>query len=208
MADLLKASAFKTNRNDINTDVSRHFHGLNISNHEKILIIGPSGSGKSTVLKILSGLIYSENSQIFLKNEQILDFLKFRKNNLSYLSQDLNFVSELTLRENFLLDSVNITENQFISACRNFKFDKKISFDSNANPFSVGEKQKIALVRQFLKPHDILFLDEPTSNLDSESAECVFKNIHEHLKACLVASHDHRWTHLFDRTIHIEDLYK
>ncbi len=193
MAPLLKASAF---------------NGFEISHNEKILIIGPSGSGKSTFLKQLSGLILTEHSEIFFKNEKIVDFLKFRKNNLSYLSQDLNFIPELSIHENFMMDSVITTEDQFTKMCQNLKLNKKINFNSTANPFSVGEKQKIALVRQFLKPHDILFLDEPTSNLDSESAELVFKNIYSHSKASIVASHDHRWAHLFDRTIHIEDLYK
>lgn len=193
MIPLLKASAF---------------NGFEISHNEKILIIGPSGSGKSTFLKHLSGLIFAEHSEIFFKNEKIVDFLKFRKNNLSYLSQDLNFVPELSIRENFMLDSVITTKDQFTKLCQNFKLNKQIDFNSTAKPFSVGEKQKIALVRQFLKPHDILFLDEPTSNLDSGSAESVFKNIHSQSKASIVASHDHRWVHLFDRTIHIEDLYK
>lgn len=199
---ILKAQGFEFK----NYFLSLQMKDFKILENEKILITGPSGCGKSTLLKILSGLIYSENLTVEFQDHKISDFLNFRRKSLSYLSQDLNFIEEFNIFENFKIEIPYDFTLKFDELYQSLKFTRKINFLEKTQNFSFGEKQKIALIRQILKPHELLFLDEPTSNLDTLSAEAVFKLIQQHSKTTLVVSHDHRWSHLFDRVIDINQI--
>lgn len=190
------------------------YSSLLFADNEKILISGPSGSGKSTFLKIISGLtkannlMHSEDSFLYFRNKPVTDFLDFRRNTLSYLNQNLNFINTFNLRENFELEINKPDITIFQNLYNKMNFRNKIDFNSKMNLFSNGEKQRLALIRQLMKPHHLMLLDEPTSNLDSENAELVFNLITNLQKTVLVISHDLRFKEKFDKIISIDEILK
>ena len=78
---------------------------LNINEGEIVIILGPSGSGKSTMLNVLSGIDYITRGKIYFQNERLDKFdeenlLNYRKENLGFIFQSYNFISNLTVKEN------------------------------------------------------------------------------------------------------------
>ena len=81
---------------------------LNINEGEIVIILGPSGSGKSTMLNVLSGIDYITRGKIYFQNERLDKFdeenlLNYRKENLGFIFQSYNLISNLTVKENIEL---------------------------------------------------------------------------------------------------------
>ncbi len=180
---------------------------LEIDRDELVLLYGPSGSGKTTLLNILTGLLHPNEGEIEVAGLYI-DLIEdrekadFRSNYLGIVFQENNLVSTLTVKENIIL---------FQELCgfdgeeeeREKKIDKllkRLKIDNRKDSFpaqlSGGEKKRVAIARALSNNPYILILDEPTGNLDRESADVLCNLINEIFTTTditvIVSSHDQK----------------
>lgn len=144
------------------------------------VIKGQNGTGKSTLIKLLTGMYSDEFSGEILYNNipmSKIDMYKVRKTHIGIIEQE-PFLFDDTIRYNILLDEYSYDQNMFNQLCEILNFKDYLEnqpngidthVGENATAISGGEKQKIALIRAFIKKPDVIILDEPTSALDSIS---------------------------------------
>lgn len=185
------------------------FTDLNISigTGEKVLLLGPSGSGKSTLLNVMGGLIPS-----VIHTPMKAEVLELPDNN-AYVFQDPDSQFTMpTVAEElaFILENKNIEKDKMKPMFRSVLKDTglDVPFDLNINSLSGGMKQKLAIASALLQNPDILFLDEPTSMLDDESAASLW-NVIEGIwdnRTVVIVEHrvDYIW-HKVDRVILMND---
>lgn len=165
-----------------------------INKGDKISIVGKSGQGKTTFLNIFSRDIEVND------NHYIIDGKSRKCNlNLAYISQEIDLF-DLTIRENLCLGK-DIDDNKLMI------YLKEAGLDDWANKLengldtvvgerglklSVGQKQRINLVRGILLEKDIYVLDEPTSNLDKHTEKLIINLIEKYLKDKTVIIVTHR----------------
>tara|TARA_B100000902_G_scaffold211740_1_gene201362 strand:+ start:18092 stop:19711 length:1620 start_codon:yes stop_codon:yes gene_type:complete len=160
---------------DINIEIEKNTHNI---------IVGPNGSGKSTLLGLLAGILYPESGKIYSYEETF-----------GYIGPVPLIFSE-TLKYNLLYGNENeILDEEIIAVCREFELFSKIESDtlqltiSNKN-LSSGQMQKISFIRAILLNPNVLFLDEATSNLDSNSKKKVFDILKKENITIVNSTHD------------------
>ena len=150
---------------------------LSINEGEIVVILGPSGSGKSTMLNILSGIDNPTSGKVFFDGSRIdnlnsTELTKYRKDNLGFIFQSYNLVSNLTVRENIELgshlSSSPIDKNELIKEVGLSKHKNKYPYQ-----LSGGQMQRVAIARALSKNPRVLFCDEPTGALDEETGKNV-----------------------------------
>ena len=154
-----------------------------IEKGEVIVILGPSGSGKSTMLNLLSGIdtptkgkIYFESDRI--DNKKLEELSLYRRNNLGFIFQSYNLVSNLTVKENIELGA-NLSKNPLNID----EMIKKVGLEGHKNKYpyqlSGGQMQRVAIARALSKNPSVLFCDEPTGALDEEMGKNILKVLQE-----------------------------
>jgi len=157
---------------------------LTINKEEFIVITGKSGSGKSTLLYLLSGLEEPSSGTVTFKGRDLFtlndnEMSALRRKSFGFVFQFYNLVPSLNVRDNILLpleidNKISFKEEKRIMDYANLVGikDKLFSY-----PFQLsgGEQQRVAIVRALAINPDIIFADEPTGNLDSNSREDVLK---------------------------------
>lgn len=156
-----------------------------IQRGDKIGLIGPNGVGKSTLLNILLGSLAPTQAKKF-KRGQNLEVAYFDQ-----LRDQLD--EERTVKENLDQGRDNITVNgkprHIISYLQDFLFDPK-QIQSPVSSLSGGEKNRLLLAKLFLKPANILVLDEPTNDLDVDTLELLEELLINFTGTVLLVSHD------------------
>ncbi|MEG1597607.1 MAG: ABC transporter ATP-binding protein [Bacilli bacterium] len=176
---LINVNKKYTNSNIVSnalTDIS-----LTINEGELVVVLGPSGSGKSTMLNILSGIDNPTSGEVLFNNIDIskyssIELTNYRKDNLGFIFQSYNLISNLTVKENIELGlqlSVNpINIDEVI---------KLVELDKHADKFpyqlSGGQMQRVAIARALVKNPKVLFCDEPTGALDETTGKKVLSLI-------------------------------
>lgn len=144
------------------------------------LVRGPSGSGKSTLLRLLCRLEEVTSGTIRYKNTDIADMAPAElRRTIAYVQQTPTLLPG-TVRDNLLLP-FSFRANKWLAPPSDDDLvDRLESFllngvtpDSEANTLSVGQSQRICLIRSLLLDPEVILLDEPTASLDPESAGVV-----------------------------------
>jgi putative ABC transport system ATP-binding protein len=175
-------------------EVLKNF-SLSVESGQMVLFEGPSGSGKSTLLAILAGLLSSQGGEIewgdttfsaLSENERAM----FRREHFAYSHQDSHLIDHWTIEQNLALVGSETARVRDALGALNFH----LPLNTRVGRLSGGERQRVSIARALLKPHKVLFLDEPTSHLDDQSTERFFRLLKntEGNRTVLLVSHDHR----------------
>ncbi|MEM0025488.1 MAG: ABC transporter ATP-binding protein [Zestosphaera sp.] len=187
---------------------------------EIIGIHGPSGSGKTTLLKLIAGLIRPDRGEVIVDgyNLNMLDengLAMIRNTVVSYIPQDYGVIDEFTVFENVELPMLIAGVSKEERSRRVKEVLDYIGLHNKVNVktklLSGGERQRVAIARALVMTPSVLLADEPTANLDWNTALKVielFKNIREDFKTTIIiVTHDPRLLDLMDRSLTLMDGY-
>lgn len=160
---------------------------LRIEKGEFVFLVGPSGSGKSTFLKLMikeeepsAGKILIDGKDITRLKKKDIPYLR-RK--IGFVFQDFRLLYDRTVAENitFALRIVEASEKEIKTQLRTVLQMVGLTGKENyyPNQLSGGEQQRVALARALATKPPILIADEPTGNLDPQTAEEIFKTLLE-----------------------------
>lgn len=193
MINLKNVSKFYYKKGMITSGISKV--SLKLSMGEFVVITGESGSGKSTLLNVISGIDTYEEGEMYIDGRQTShfsekDFAEYRKKYIGNIFQNFNLVGSYTVYQNVeLILLINGYNRQDIKTRVN-DILKRVGLTEHArtkaSKLSGGQKQRVAIARALAKETDIIVADEPTGNLDSESAAQIVKLLHEISKDKLV----------------------
>lgn len=163
-------------------------------------ILGKSGCGKSTLLKLLMRFYETEKGTVYYGSENVnrINTTALRSN-ISYVTQE-TFLFHDTIESNIKVAKEDATREEVMEAAKKASihdfimtlpegYDTKLS--ELGDSISGGEKQRIGIARAFLHDADIIFLDEPTSNIDSLNEGIILKSLEKEKenKTILMVSH-------------------
>ncbi|HHT83495.1 MAG: ABC transporter ATP-binding protein [Christensenellales bacterium] len=149
-----------------------------------VSIVGASGSGKSTLLTILGGMDKPTQGKVFFDGEDITEMkedklAKLRRTKLGFVFQFFNLAPYLTVEENILLPIILNGRKQKDVQERLDYLLKYLAIEeyrkSMPSKISGGEQQRVAIARALIYEPAVIFLDEPTGNLDSKSSQNIME---------------------------------
>lgn len=175
---------------------------LNFDVGEFVVITGESGSGKSTLLNVISGLDSYEEGELYIEGKETShylasDFEEYRKKYIGNIFQNFNLVGSYTVYQNVELilringykkEEIKEKVPAILKRVGMFKYAK-----TKVSKLSGGQKQRVSIARALAKDTAIVVADEPTGNLDSQSAEGIAKLLQEISKDKLVIVVTHNY---------------
>jgi len=190
---------------------------FNVEKGEFVAIMGPSGSGKSTLLHIL-GLLDRPTSGSYIFNGRDVrhysdnDLAKLRNSSIGFIFQSFNLLPRTSVLDNVLLPllysdiSNKVHKEMAREAIDKVGLSHRLYHDPSQ--LSGGEKQRVAIARALVTNPDIIFADEPTGNLDSNSGGQVMAYIdklHSEGKTVLLITHETYTAQYAQRIISLKD---
>ena len=145
-------------------------------------LVGLSGAGKSTVVNLLDKFYEPTSGDIYVDGVNINDFnTEYLRENIGLVLQK-NHIFQGTIAENILYGNITASEEDIVDAAKKAYIHEQImelpkGYESDATQLSGGQQQRIAIARMFIKNPPIIFLDEPTANLDAIATEQVKKSL-------------------------------
>ena len=169
---------------------------------EFVAITGESGSGKSTLLNVISGLDSYEEGEMYIMGQPTSGFSKedleeYRKKYIGSIFQTFNLINSYTVYQNvelvLLMSGYDKSEipgrvREIIEQVGLSDYEK-----TKASKLSGGQKQRVAIARALAKETPIIVADEPTGNLDSQSAAEIIKLLHQLSKDKLIIVVTHNY---------------
>jgi len=155
---------------------------LAVESGEMVAIMGPSGCGKTTLLNCLSGLDTVDEGDIFIQGENLRDLsdnerTSYRARHMGFIFQDFNLLPMLSAVENVELPMLVSRVPSRKARLRALEMLDRVSLVDRARhrpaELSGGQRQRVTIARALTNNPAIIWADEPTGNLDSESANDV-----------------------------------
>jgi len=176
---------------------------LAVDRGEFVGVMGPSGSGKTTLLNVISTIDAPTSGRVWIGGREVTalprrELARFRRERLGFIFQDFNLLDTLTLRENIGL-ALSIAgapareiDRRVVAMARRLGIEDAL--DRFPYQVSGGQKQRAAAARALITEPDLVLADEPTGNLDSNSARALLvalAGLNEELQATiLLVTHD------------------
>ncbi len=187
---------------------------LEVGRGRLVFVLGRSGSGKSTLLHILAGLdrptsgaVEFEGASVHKMNDR--QAAKYRNEQVGFVFQFFHLMSELTVMENVVLPGLIRGKSDRARAQELLKrVDLWHRRDHFPNELSGGEQQRAAIARALVNRPEIVFCDEPTGNLDNETARSIqdlIVELNRGGQAFLVVTHDEVMAQTGDQTFYLHD---
>lgn len=191
---------------------------LQINKKQFAVLLGPSGSGKSTLLHTILGLEKPTSGRIkiggvYIETKKPDELARFRLQRVGIVYQKSDWVRSLTVLENvaFPLAIIGVPKKKRLEKA--MKLLKQFGMDVRANfkptELSGGQQQKVQIARALINDPELLIADEPTGNLDTESAEKVmktFKDLNEKNNLTIImVTHNMEYLHFASQTIYLRD---
>ena len=188
---------------------------LQIARGEKLAIVGASGSGKSTLLGLMAGLDEASDGNVYLDGHDLgtLDEdgrAALRASRVGFVFQSFQLLPSLTAIENVMLPIELAERHSPESAARIILERVGLSHRLKHYPrqLSGGEQQRVAIARAFASEPMLLFVDEPTGNLDTNTGEKIvallFDLNRERGTTLVLVTHDPRLAEPCDRIIELD----
>lgn len=190
---------------------------VEIHKGEFVTITGPSGSGKTTLLSILATLDKPTKGTVFFDGNNILELSEraltlLRRNKIGFVFQDFNLLRAVKAWKNVAYPLLPEGINEKQAKAKAMRILQRIGLDhraeATAEQLSGGELQRLAIARALVKNPEILFLDEPTSNIDKKTKTLVIALLEElkrQGKTIVVVTHDETLIQLSDKVLYLED---
>jgi putative ABC transport system ATP-binding protein len=186
---------------------------FHISKGDFVSVVGPSGSGKSTLLLMLGGMLSPSSGRVLLEGQSIYDLdsdsrARVRKEKIGFVFQTFNLVPYLTALENVQVPLYLAGAGEKAQAERATALLERVGLsdrlDHKPAELSVGQQQRVALARMLANDPCVILADEPTGNLDPETADQVisfFEEFNEEGRTIVVVTHDPRGAQRAKRTL-------
>lgn len=194
--------------------------GLTIDAGEMISIIGPSGAGKSTLLHILGALDQPDEGTVTLNGEDIYRLrdarrARIRNESIGFVFQFYHLLPEFTALENVVLPSMVKEDQGHIKPfeAKGLELLERIGLKDRAShqphQLSGGEQQRVAIARALINEPQLIFCDEPTGNLDSESGQGIIELLidlnKKNKQTLIIVTHDEEVAKISHRSVHMRD---
>ncbi len=164
-------------------------------------ILGKSGCGKSTLLKLLMRFYETDNGAICYGKDNVNNInTETLRNNIAYVTQE-TFLFTDTIENNIRVAKADATREEIIEAAKkasihDFIMSTPDGYDTKlaelGDSISGGEKQRIGIARAFLHDSNMIFLDEPTSNIDSLNEGMILRSLEQEKKDKTIILVSHR----------------
>lgn len=194
---------------------------ITISKGEVVSIVGASGAGKTTLLQILGTLdkvSRNNESQLLINDVDVLQLkdkalAKFRNEHIGFIFQFHQLLPEFTALENvclpaFIKNTPKAETEKRAKELLDF-LGLKERYNHKPNELSGGEQQRVAVARALINNPGLIFADEPSGNLDSESAENLhnlfFKLRDEFGQTFVIVTHNEELANMADRKLTMVD---
>jgi len=191
---------------------------ISVSPGDLIAISGSSGAGKSTLLHLLASLdkpcsgsiVFNKKETTTLSNKELS---KLRLKNYGFVYQFHHLLEDLTVLENILLPGQILNSDKGLLNKRANSLIDRIGLSKRKDhlpwKLSGGEKQRVAIARALINSPNIIFLDEPTGNLDIDNAKVIqdllIEISKEHGIALVTATHDNNFIKSFNRIYKLDN---
>ena len=185
---------------------------------EFVAVVGRSGSGKSTLLKLVGGLISPDSGSIRhgehdLASMSESELTMFRRRELGFVFQFFNLVPTLSVHENVLLPLAlnRVARNTAMQRVDDLLGRLRLASCAHRLPdeLSGGEQQRVAIARALAHEPNLVITDEPTGNLDADTADEVLdlliESCREHRATLIIATHSREAAARADRIVRIVD---
>lgn len=206
------------------TDVHKSYSGqvvlngarLAVERGEFVVVVGRSGSGKSTLLKLIGGLDAPDAGRIIHDGRDLgsmndFERTRFRRQSLGFVFQFFNLIPTLTVAENVELPLTlnRVGRSEIVERTRRLldELGLPACADKFPDELSGGEQQRVAIARALVHEPTLVVADEPTGNLDLETAEHVLqllrRSCRERRTTLIMATHSPEAAVLADRVVEI-----
>jgi len=191
---------------------------LKVGEGEFIGVVGPSGSGKSTLLNMITGIDRPTGGEVFVSDEAVHELsenqlARWRGRNVGVIFQFFQLLPTLTILENVMLpmDFCNVYKRRERKQ-RAMRLLEQVGIAEHAHKLpsglSGGEQQRAAIARALANDPPLIVADEPTGNLDTATANEVFKmfdDLVDQGKTLIVVTHDLSLSARAERVLHLLD---
>ena len=193
---------------------------LKIVQGEVVAIVGPSGAGKSTLLHILGGLDVPVSGEVVFEGENIykqseVKRAQIRNLKMGFIFQFYHLLPEFTALENVILPALvdkNVGSMDSVKAKAVLLLDRvglNQRYEHKPHELSGGEQQRVAIARALINEPKVIFCDEPTGNLDSESGRGVIDLLMElnqkNKQTLVIVTHDEQIAKRSHRVVKMRD---
>jgi lipoprotein-releasing system ATP-binding protein len=194
---------------------------LEVNKGEIIAIVGASGAGKTTLLQVLGSLDQASNTSECSIQIGAIDITKltskelaqFRNKHIGFIFQFHQLLPEFTALENICIPAfiAGTSKQDAIARAKELLsyLGLKGREDHKPNQLSGGEQQRVAVARALMNQPDVILADEPSGNLDSESAknlhDLFFKLRDEFKQTFIIVTHNKELAAMADRTLYMKD---